>query len=460
MVKLSDKIKSRIQQLSLRQNDLQSKKRFQTWWNLLAEDEQSLLQFINGDSRKTENTIVANMLYVLNNEIEKDLYNILKQLGLPESSISKAAMEAFLPTVTNEPGYVEMDGILCQNSPYASLDPCWIELFISYVYFQEYPEKIASFGNTPSVRSLNNNNPVSIAIMGDWGTGEYDDFGFPSPSSLMGKAIKNLNPDITVHLGDTYYAGSEEQVTKKLLADFPSGSIANYTMNGNHEMFDGANGYFKTALSHPVFIKQQHTSYFAILYNDWVITGLDTAYFDQSIFHLEGALNDENQLAFIKSLHIKDHQKIILLTHHAALLIDGSAIIEPLFSQVYKAFGNRYPDYWYYGHKHNGVVYNNASAQGAYKCNSGLSPQLRCFGHGSIPIGNAVGLHDGKGNKIEDVDYYASTAMPNPDNIAGLRNRVLNGFVILTLSDNKIVEQVYEVSTDRGAIPVWSNVVN
>lgn len=458
MVKLSDKIKSRILQLSLRQIDLGSKKLFQTWWNLLVQDEQSLLQFINGDSEKTDNTVVANMLYVLNNELEKDLYDSLKKLGLPESSISKTAMDAFLPAVTNQAGYVEMDGILCQNSPYASLDPKWVELFLSYVCYQEFPGEIASFGNTPSIMSLDTNNPVSIAIMGDWGTGVYDDFGFPSPSSLVGRAIKKLNPDITVHLGDTYYAGSEEQVTKKLLADFPSGSIASFTMNGNHEMFDGANGYFKTALTHPVFIKQQHTSYFAILYNDWVITGLDTAYFDQSTFHLEGAIKDENQLAFIKSLKINDHQKIILLTHHAALLIDGSAIIEPLFGQVYKAFGSRYPDYWYYGHKHNGIVYNNASAQGAYKCTSGLSPQLRCFGHGSIPIGKAVGLHDGKGNKIKAVDYYASTAMPNPDNNPGLRNRVLNGFVMLTLSDNKIMEQVYEVSADRGAIPVWSNI--
>jgi hypothetical protein len=457
MVQLPDGIKSRLYQLREKKNDPQLRSRFETYWNSLMQGEQFLLDFIRNGSTEKGNIVIANMLYTLNHEIDADSYHTLKELGLPESKISPATMEKFLLTVTDQPGHVEVDGILCQNSPYAGLDPNWIELFISYAVYQEFQDEFAPFGTTPSVLSTDSKKPLSIVIMGDWGTGPYNDFEFSSPSSLVSKVIKSLHPDITVHLGDVYYAGEKEQIIHNLLSDFPSGNIASYTMTGNHEMFDGANGYFKTALTHPVFIQQQQTSYFAIQYNDWVVIGLDTAYYDKSLFHLEGNLNDEDQLAFIKNLEIKDHQKIILLTHHTAISVDGSQINNPLFNQIYIALGNRYPDYWYYGHIHNGVVYNDSSAQGIYKCHSGLSPQIRCFGHASIPIGNATGLNDGKGNPIKGIDYYARTPMPNPENQAGLKNRVLNGFVILTLTGNKITEQVYEVSEEEGAIPVWNN---
>lgn len=458
MVHLSDRIKSMILRLKGLQNDPPSKSRFQTYWNSLRQYEQFLVQFmLNMDLEKTESLVAANLLYTLNTEIDADVFNTLKLLGLPDSEITKDTMDSFLSTVTDQPGYVEVDGILCQNSPYAGLDPNWVELFISYIVFQEFPNEIAPFATTPSVLNIDYDKPLSIAIMGDWGTGKYNDSGFLSPSSLVSKAITHLCPDITVHLGDVYYAGWEEQMAHNLLPDFPSGSLASYTMIGNHEMFDGANGYFKTALTHPVFTKQNNTSYFAILYSNWVIIGLDTGYYDKSFLYLNGALDDPDQFTFIKNLNIKEDQRIVLLTHHPGMPFDGSKINDPLFSQIYTALGNRYPDHWYYGHIHNGIVYNDSSAQGNYKCLSGLSPQLRCFGHAAIPIGNAFGLNDAEGNPVKGVDHYATTPMPNPNNEPGLEKRVLNGFVMITLNENKITEQVYAVSAESGTIPVWNN---
>lgn len=457
MVTLSEKIKSRILQLQQLQHNTQTQDRFASYWTLLKQNELFLLDFMDNTPIQNGNIVLANMLYVLNHEVDVEMIAVLKLFGLPASEISTLKMESFLNSETAIAGHVEIDGILCQDTPFAGLDPNWIELFLSYIWYQEYPAEYALFATTPAHLIAEADKPMSIAIFGDWGTGAYNDCGFSSPSTLVARGILSLQPDISVHLGDVYYAGAEAQISDRLLKDFPAGTMASFTMNGNHEMFDGANAYFKTALSNPVFLKQQQTSYFAVQIQDYFIIGLDTAYFDASLFHLAGTVSDQKQLEFIKSLQIKPHQKIILLTHHNALSLDGSKINDPLFSQIYSALGNRYPDYWYYGHMHNGVVYNNSAVQGGYICNSGLSPQIRCFGHASIPIGKAYGLLDEKDEMKKGIDYFASTPLPNPDNKLLLSKRVKNGFMLITIHAGKLTEQVYEVSEDDVATCVWTN---
>lgn len=457
MINLTDKIKDRILQLPDLQHDPNTQSRFAGYWVLLKQNEQFLLDYINHIPNPKGNIVLANMLYVLNNEIDKELTAILKLFSLPDSAISRTTMESFLKSDEIIAGHVEPDGILCQDKPFAGLDPNWIELFLSYIWYQEFPQQYAVFASTPHVFTAHEESTLSIAVFGDWGTGDYDDNGYPSPSSLVGGAIRDLKPDISVHLGDVYYAGTSAQFETRLINNFPSGRLASYTMNGNHEMFDGANAYFKTALSHPVFEKQHHTSYFAVRYNNFVIIGLDTAYYDKSPFHLTGTLTDNKQIEFIRSLQITPEQKIILFTHHNAMTLDGTQINEPLFSQIFHALGNRYPDYWYYGHIHNGVIYNNAAKQGEFICTSGLSPQIRCFGHASIPIGKACSLTDEQGGMKKGIDYFAATPLPNPNNNLSLSRRVKNGFMMITLDGSQFSEHVYEVSDGEAAKCVWTN---
>ena len=262
---------------------------------------------------------------------------------------------------------------------------------------------------------------------------------------------------MAIHLGDVYYAGTDEQMRRHLLPGFPSGTQANFTMIGNHEMFDGADGYFHAAMTDPRFRAQQGTSFFAIRFVKWVLLGLDTAYCDTSFLHHEGRLHDESQRSFVGSLDLDPDARIILLTHHNAVSIDGSSVNDPLFSQVSEFLGDRCPDYWYFGHKHNGVVYNDQSIQGQYKCPSGRSPQLRCCGHAAIPIGKAPALVDGLTKTPPPCDYYANTPVDNPQSLPGLARRVQNGFLLLTLSKDSIAEEAWEVSAESGAVPVWSH---
>jgi len=122
--------------------------------------------------------------------------------------------------------------------------------------------------------------------------------------------------------------------------------------NSNHEMYDGAQGYFKVALDSDLF-RQQNTSYFSVSFKDWLLVGPDSAYYDTSSLFMEGCITDSKQIKFLNQAG-KSQQKIIILMHHCPLNMDGSQT-KGLWNDVVSALG-REPDYWYFGHMHNGVA--------------------------------------------------------------------------------------------------------
>ena len=80
--------------------------------------------------------------------------------------------------------------------------------------------------------------------------------------------------DYIVHLGDVYYAGTTGEESGNFVDLWPKAYASgnSFTLNSNHEMYYGANGYFKTALgSGAPFAHQKNTSYFALTYGDWVV---------------------------------------------------------------------------------------------------------------------------------------------------------------------------------------------
>jgi hypothetical protein len=63
--------------------------------------------------------------------------------------------------------------------------------------------------------------------------------------------MEELDPDITIHLGDVYFAGKQEEFDEYFMGadDWPRGSLQrsdeitalpSYALNGNHEMYSGA----------------------------------------------------------------------------------------------------------------------------------------------------------------------------------------------------------------------------
>ena len=131
---------------------------------------------------------------------------------------------------------------------------------------------------------------VQIALALDWGTGDWRTAANPAPSTGVGRHMSFLRPDLTIHLGDVYYSGTNDQEHYELVNIWPKGTIGSLALNSNHEMYSGAKPYFQ-AIANPPFEIQKGCSFFALENANWVIVGLDSAYYaDAYNLYLDGAL--------------------------------------------------------------------------------------------------------------------------------------------------------------------------
>ncbi len=310
------------------------------------------------------------------------------------------------------PVHVGADGTLWGLGTYLPFDPGWVEALVHY--FENRDHK-APFRTAPRVIDIAD--AVRLGIVGDWGT------GFWRPGTGAERVRDRMaadRADINIHLGDTYYAGSSDEEQHKLVAPWPAGTHASFTLNSNHEMYDGARAYFDVALAAPAFAHQGGTSYFALRNAHWLIIGLDTGYYATGEMYLEGAI-DAIQGGFLGRLGATaGDRRIMVLSHHEGTDLPG-ATTTALWQQVTSCLG-RAPDAWYWGHAHNGVVY--APVDGC---------RARCIGHGAIPYGPASMLA-GRPSVL-----WSETAAANDPS---LPERVTNGYARVTLDGPTLTEEL------------------
>lgn len=347
-------------------------------------------------------------------------------------------------------GVVADDGTIFGESTYEQLDPKWVWAYLNYLRVKHLDDR-AAFATLPPAQvtpiQLTGATPgqVTIAIVGDWGTGEFAN----GTSQDVINQITQMTPkpDYIIHLGDVYYSGTtgtffpfnEEQ--ENFLNVWPPASEqaagTSFTLNSNHEMYGGAKGYY-LALADPRFAAQRGLSYFALQYAGWTLVGLDSAYFTTSPFYMLGSIggNSGIQAAWMQQLGLSA-DKTIVMTHHTGLSSDGAKENTQLCSEVNFALGGD-PAAWYWGHIHNGIVYSAPTV-------TGRKTLSRCVGHGAVPFGSGWGIPG------QYVDYYANT----PDSNLPGSHRVLNGFAVLTISDSgSITEEFYEQGNSTN---VYSN---
>jgi len=403
--------------------------------------ETKLIRLMNGEH--PPDTEPGSTQYGLALYIMDDIHPLLKHLlEFPETQITAAMLEQW-GTEVDGPGAVDYDGSLIARSKFGNLDAGWVTSLIYYIALKLDVTEVSSwaqFGTTPATISVTSDT-VKIALVGDWGSGDWTDGSVICPALEVIDEVKSLVPDYTIHLGDVYYAGtagffdSDEEVNN-FVNDWVSGSQGSFMLNSNHEMYSGAQGFFGKGLKAAPFALQQNTSYFAIQSDKWIIIALDTAYYDKSSLFMNGALTDDNQINFIKSLNTTG-KKLIAITHHNPTNVEGTVTAPlPLWDQLVSALG-RPPDFWYWGHVHNGIVYSDQSFPGQ----NGV--KARCAGHGAIPFGVAYGLQNADGTTVPSVEYFAhellSSAYEKTDTQQA--NRVLCGFAMLTLGPDSINEQ-------------------
>ncbi|NNM23287.1 MAG: metallophosphoesterase [Flavobacteriaceae bacterium] len=399
-----------------------------------------------------ENALV---LYHLNNLIDQGhLTQLLRtHFDLPAAQVRSE----MIPEEWNYAGWVVGDGTIYAASRYCQLDYRWTLVMVFYYYYKLRPEKKHPF--VPAAMKVLND-PVlekaRIAIIGDWGTGIWKDGKKQKcPAELVIQGVLDLDPDYIIHLGDVYYAGTPKEERKHLLDLLPS-KYKNkvYTMNSNHEMYDGANGLLGTTLQNTLFEQQGGSSYFSLEIGDWVLVGLDSAYYDDSYLYMSGSLCNEEggqqQLDYLTKAGQGD-KKVMLMTHHNGILVDkdGPATNTTLWSQVQKALDGGLPDVWYWGHVHNAIIYrDDLSLYKNSKTGTALTSIMRCCGHASIPFGNGDYLKHASAGSNPDVLFYATTPMPDPtDEVQKLR--VINGFAMIEINGSDFSETFYEVSNEN-----------
>ena len=258
---------------------------------------------------------------------------------------------------------VAADGGIFGDRTYELLDPAGLSILAEYIwhyFFEDFAPFIVKNVLIPLQGAASQK--VRIALVGDWGSGDYSPAG---PAGDVMSQIQKLQPDYVIHLGDTYYSGTANEEKTNLLAGWGGVSGKSFTLNSNHEMYDGGFGYFKTSLGSSLFGAQQGASYFALQYGDaahggpWTILALDTGYWSTSALVMDGSICDQTssrhgstaQLDFISHLGLSP-QKVIVLTHHNPISYDGSSVVQDssgndLLSQVGHSLGE--PAAWYGG---------------------------------------------------------------------------------------------------------------
>ncbi|CAD6555648.1 hypothetical protein LMG27952_05884 [Paraburkholderia hiiakae] len=367
---------------------------------LLNEANSQATDLLNGD------TTASPVHHVLANV--KSLLNNATVLTTPDDH------QLVVSSVTDE-------GDLVGNEKYESLDVGWAEA--AACWLEHIPaQKKAPFSNAPQTITISDD--VSIAIVGDWGTGvSYRTDGQRAPAGKVADQIRNLNPTYTIHLGDVYYAGTFVEENNNFLAVWPPGSAGSFALNANHDMYSGGQNYFTDTLGNASFDAQKGCSYFALQNKNWLIIGLDTAYYaDQMQLYQNGKL-DSQQCAFLQAtLDSAPGSRIILLTHHNGLTTDGTMQCDFWPQQIAPLLGDR-EVWWYWGHQHAGAVYTDRG-----------NVHPRCCGHGAIPAGAPPLL----ASSTEAI-WHENRKAPDPL----YQNRVYNGFVFLTLSGDSPLNEVF-----------------
>jgi hypothetical protein len=383
-------------------------------------------------------------------------YGILLERA-PPTRLTRAEYET-LEAEFDRYGEPGPDGTLYGPKKYQQLDKGWMLSALNYALNLIDPEGIDEFPCKPTATiALTRKDgdcakdPV-LGIVGDWGAGYYLDEGgkVPCPAQRVMAQITDSaqSPaiDYLLHLGDVYYAGTDWRPVPGEESDnfydlWPDqGPARNFTLNSNHEMYGAGSGYFLVSLkAGGKFDAQNGMSYFAMTYGPWLVLGLDSAYYSDALngrhMYMDGAIGTDaldQQILWLRQF--RGHQgPIMVMTHHTACDVAGSNAT-PLYRQVAAALG-RPPTLWYWGHVHNGIVYEQIDHSGS------IPTRGRCCGHAAIPFGNAWGLQGRSGDTLPNILYYAHT--PDPD-LPGTP-RVRNGYALVTLHrDGGFTEAFYE----------------
>ena len=255
-------------------------------------------------------------------------------------------------------------------------DPRWALAVIKYIEF------LASRRSIPYIRwkaiddfVIDGKLPAKarVAVIGDWGT------GLPEARAVL-QQLARKKPDVVIHLGDVYYAGTAFEIENYFLEiwrsalNLSASPIPTFSLAGNHDMFSGGAPYYN-------LIEQlgQPASYFCLRNDDWQFIAIDTGLHDSNPDGSTPTFLEDTEVEWLKDkIDNRGKRRTALLSHHQLFSrfedICGAAVnprlneqLSPLLAQI---------AVWIWGHEHNLVIYEPY-----------MGILARCVGHGAFPVG-------------------------------------------------------------------------
>jgi hypothetical protein len=331
----------------------------------------------------------------------------------------------------------QQSDVLAAELKDSTCDIGWSECVVLYLAYKASMKDLPYRPNLNPVFQIDSN--VKLAIVGDWGTGDE------AAINLL-QQVAALKPDVLIHLGDVYYAGtqSEEQtnfldICRQLLGN----SVPVYSLCGNHDMYSGGNGYYWL-----VDQLGQQASYFCLQNSNWQFLAMDTGHNDNNPLTVttnmtglvtQGSWAEEDWL--LDKINLAGSKKTVLLSHHQLFSPFGS--VGSVDSQAYAYNPNLRATFqavmgqiawWFWGHEHTLAIFNPYM---------GLQ-RGRCVGASAVPVftdqqsySNASGLRT-----------YGGASLPTWNTNVQLGNNGTsynNCFAIMTLNGASANVDYYQV---------------
>ena len=141
--------------------------------------------------------------------------------------------------------------------------------------------------------------------------------------------VASLKPEVLFHLGDVYYAGTQQEEQSHFLdvcCQVFGNDVPLFSLWGNHDMYSGGAGYYRL----PDHIGQQ-SSYFRLRNANWQFLAMDTGHNDNnpatvagnrtSLMKVNGWSEADWHLARINE---PEGRRTVLLWHHQLFRPFGS----------------------------------------------------------------------------------------------------------------------------------------
>lgn len=311
---------------------------------------------------------------------------------------------------------------------------------------------------------------LRVGVLGDWGTGE------PEAIAVLDQLMLQ-RPDLIIHVGDTYYAGTVDEQHTNFLEPINAArarhglNIPVYALPGNHDYYSGGAAFYQMIQQLNAGVPNastQFNSFWALVNDAWQLEGMDTGFHDSDLLHVgwdTTHLRTDEAAWHQQQLKSAGSRTVILFSHHQLF-----STFEPIGQVKHHLKKWENPQLletlaawrdatsnitaWFWGHEHVLEVYEVP----------GSLPILgRCIGNGAFPVftdsggykpnlESGIPLETAKTSPDGTITFPSNFVQSQPDDQVWA-----SGYSILELPDSGDgTASYYQVMFNGGASPTRS----